>query len=90
MKTLAEYQQIVKDELQKQFFDRNSEPRELFEPIDYILAIGGKRLRPALCLLACNLFAEDIQTAIKPAEEENLRFMNSGMKIRRFSLAMPC
>jgi len=67
MKTLAEYQQIVKDELQKQFFDRNSEPRELFEPIDYILAIGGKRLRPALCLLACNLFAEDIQTAIKPA-----------------------
>lgn len=67
MKTLAEYRQIVKDEIQKQFFDKQIEPKELFEPINYILEIGGKRLRPALCLLACNLFSEEIRQAVKPA-----------------------
>ncbi len=67
MKTLAEYQQIVENEITKQFFDKKTEPKELFAPIEYILEEGGKRLRPALCLLACNLFSEQIEQAVKPA-----------------------
>ncbi|MCW3077018.1 MAG: Polyprenyl synthetase [Bacteroidetes bacterium] len=35
---------------------KNVEPRELYDPENYILGIGGKRLRPLLVLIACDLF----------------------------------
>jgi len=41
-------------------------PAELYEPIDYIMGLGGKRLRPMLVLLAYRLFKDDYQ-AILPA-----------------------
>lgn len=41
----------------------NREPITLFEPIHYILSIGGKRLRPVLTLMGANLFNDDIDTA---------------------------
>ncbi len=44
-----------------------SEPRELYEPVDYTLSLGGKRLRPVLCLLACDMFGGDIEKAFMPA-----------------------
>jgi geranylgeranyl diphosphate synthase type II len=39
----------------------------LYEPISYILSIGGKRMRPALLLLACDLFGGEVDKAIEPA-----------------------
>lgn len=42
-------------------------PKGLYEPIDYILKIGGKRIRPVLTLMAHNLFKENIEEAIPPA-----------------------
>jgi geranylgeranyl diphosphate synthase type II len=42
-------------------------PAELYEPIKYILAIGGKRMRPALLLMACDLFGGDVNAALSPA-----------------------
>ncbi|MBD1392050.1 polyprenyl synthetase family protein [Mucilaginibacter glaciei] len=42
-------------------------PAELYEPISYILALGGKRMRPALLLMACDLFGGDVESAIPPA-----------------------
>ncbi len=42
-------------------------PENLYVPIRYILDLGGKRARPALVLLACNLYREDISDAICPA-----------------------
>ena len=42
-------------------------PKELYEPIRYILALGGKRLRPLLTLLGNYLFSDNILQAIKPA-----------------------
>src|ERR1700761_6705285 len=42
-------------------------PAELYEPISYILSIGGKRMRPALLLMACDLFGGDIDAALAPA-----------------------
>lgn len=65
MHTLENLQQIIKDRLDKLNF--NQKPNELYDPINYILDLGGKRLRPALCLLACELFDGDIQQAISPA-----------------------
>jgi geranylgeranyl diphosphate synthase type II len=43
------------------------EPKGLYEPIYYILAAGGKRIRPALTLMACNLYTDEIDEAIAPA-----------------------
>ena len=42
-------------------------PKSLYEPIEYTLALGGKRIRPALTLMACNLYNEELEAAIKPA-----------------------
>ncbi len=42
-------------------------PRELFEPVDYILQLGGKRLRPVLLLMSYNLYKEDIKSALPAA-----------------------
>ena len=38
-----------------------AEPHELYEPIDYTLRLGGKRIRPTLLLAANALFGGDVQ-----------------------------
>jgi len=65
MFTLENLQQIIKDNIEKLNFDQ--QPVELYDPINYILDLGGKRLRPALCLLACDMFDGVIQQALNPA-----------------------
>ncbi len=42
-------------------------PPELYAPCDYILALGGKRIRPALALMACELFTENPEPALPAA-----------------------
>src|SRR3569833_1386400 len=42
-------------------------PAELYEPIKYILSLGGKRMRPAIVLMACDLFGGDPDKAVAPA-----------------------
>lgn len=42
-------------------------PKELYEPESYILSLGGKRLRPLLALMACDLFDEDPAKALDAA-----------------------
>lgn len=44
-----------------------SSPKSLFEPIEYILSLGGKHIRPAFMLMACNIYKESIDEAIMPA-----------------------
>jgi geranylgeranyl diphosphate synthase, type II len=61
MRSLAEYQSIFQDYLVENEFDQT--PIELYEPVNYILSIGGKRLRPLLALMGCDLFS--------PENEEN-------------------
>lgn len=43
-------------------------PATLFEPITYILSLGGKRVRPALALMAYNLYKNDIEKVIPIAK----------------------
>ena len=45
----------------------SSEAEKLIFPVKYILSIGGKRLRPVIALMACNLFKDKIDDAILPA-----------------------
>ena len=43
------------------------EPELLYEPINYIMGLEGKRIRPILVLIAHQLFEEDLTNAISPA-----------------------
>jgi geranylgeranyl diphosphate synthase type II len=47
--------------------DWTMQPRNLYEPIHYIMSQGGKRVRPHLCLLSADLFGGDTKQAIYPA-----------------------
>ena len=46
-------------------YDRK--PQSLYEPIKYVLSMGGKRIRPVLMLLAYNLFKDDPENILMPA-----------------------
>lgn len=41
------------------------EPEGLYAPIEYALSLGGKRVRPSLLLMACNLYTDDLSEAAK-------------------------
>ena len=43
------------------------EPKNLYEPIDYILKLGGKRIRPVLTLMAADIFSSDFKRAFPAA-----------------------
>lgn len=51
--------------LNKQSFNR--EPKNLYEPVDYILQLGGKRIRPILTLMASDIFSGDYKKALPAA-----------------------
>jgi len=65
MKKISDLQVIISDEVEKLTFP--TYPAELYEPIKYILSLGGKRMRPALLLMACDFFGGDVNKAISPA-----------------------
>lgn len=43
------------------------EPKNLYQPIDYILKLGGKRIRPILTLMAADIFSNDYKKAMPAA-----------------------
>lgn len=43
------------------------EPENLYQPIDYIMSLGGKRMRPVLALMSCDLFGGDFYEAMEAA-----------------------
>ena len=65
MDFLNKYQRLIAENIEKYQF--NGEPSQLYEPINYIIANGGKRLRPVLTLMAAELFGGDMDKALKPA-----------------------
>jgi geranylgeranyl diphosphate synthase type II len=65
MRDIQELQVIIQKAVEK--IDFPSYPAKLYEPISYILDLGGKRMRPALLLMACDLFGGDVEKAIPPA-----------------------
>ncbi|MEZ5082628.1 MAG: polyprenyl synthetase family protein [Bacteroidales bacterium] len=65
MLALKEVTEIIKTRIHQ--LDFNGAPKELYEPIKYTLNLGGKRLRPALCLLACDMVGGKVEKAVLPA-----------------------
>ena len=65
MYTLLEAQNLVEKHIQT--ISIPDSPPELYEPVKYVLSMGGKRIRPALVLLACDLFSGAVESALIPA-----------------------
>nr|WP_294777064.1 polyprenyl synthetase family protein [uncultured Flavobacterium sp.] len=65
MRAISDYQEIISAHFKALTLDK--EPNNLYEPIRYILSLGGKRLRPVLTLMATEVFDTDCQKAIQAA-----------------------
>lgn len=65
MKSFEEILLLVNTEIDHINWRRS--PLGLYEPIGYVLSLGGKRIRPAITLMACNIFSEDVMQAMKAA-----------------------
>jgi geranylgeranyl diphosphate synthase type II len=65
MQTIQAYQDFFLKYLQQQHFLRD--PKNLYEPIDYILGLGGKRMRPVLTLMAAEVFDVSFEKALPAA-----------------------
>ena len=65
MKSLEELYILIQKELNT--INLPVEPKNLYDPIKYVLDIGGKRMRPILTLMAHQLFSFDIERSIKAA-----------------------
>ena len=58
---LESYRSFITDEIAKTQFP--ADPSKLYEPVKYILELGGKRMRPILSMMACELFSGNFQDA---------------------------
>jgi geranylgeranyl diphosphate synthase type II len=65
MHTIYQYQEFLSDYLQSQY--ETKEPKNLYEPIHYILDLGGKRMRPVLTLMSAEVFDADYKKALPAA-----------------------
>ena len=65
MQRFNELLALVSEEVEKLKYQ--NEPRELYEPIEYIMGLGGKRLRPIVCLMSCEMFGGNIDKAMHAA-----------------------
>ena len=62
MKDIKELNALVKN-----YFEENNykgEAQELYDPINYILSLGGKRVRPLMLLMSYNLYSDKIEKAL--------------------------
>lgn len=62
---LKQYFRIIEDGISN--LDVKQQPAELYEPIHYIMQLGGKRMRPLLTLLAYELYKSDVESIVKYA-----------------------
>jgi len=65
MKTFEELRLMVEDAIKN--LNLPLEPKNFYDPVRYILSLGGKRMRPVFTLMACNLFSDDVSKAVRPA-----------------------
>ena len=65
MHSISEYQELVSSHFNSLVVSK--EPINLYEPIQYILNLGGKRMRPVLTLMAAEIFDCDYKKALQAA-----------------------
>jgi len=62
---ISNYKALFLEHLEDKIYVK--EPKNLYEPITYIISIGGKRLRPILTLMSCDLFGGNYKNALDAA-----------------------
>ena len=62
---LRDYQTLIEKEISRTRF--GSKPESLYEPIRYLMGLGGKRMRPLLVLLGYSLFKKDVRSVVRYA-----------------------
>jgi geranylgeranyl diphosphate synthase type II len=68
MYSVSDLQSLISIEIEKEINSLyQTEPKNLYEPVGYALSMGGKRLRPVMVLMACNLFSETVEKAFPVA-----------------------
>lgn len=65
MHNISQYQDFFISYLKSQKI--NKEPKNLYEPMEYILGLGGKRMRPVLTLMSAEVFDTDYKKALPAA-----------------------
>ncbi|MFN7313561.1 MAG: polyprenyl synthetase family protein [Bacteroidota bacterium] len=65
MRTYQELYALVEQQIAS--MQHNGQPKEIYEPVGYMLSLGGKRLRPVLVLMGCEIFDDVIQNALPAA-----------------------
>ena len=65
MNIIKNYQEIINSKIEK--IRIQGTPNELYDPVNYILNLKSKRVRPILSLLSYSLFKEDIDKIIEPS-----------------------
>lgn len=65
MKSFDETLQLINAVIEK--INWSKKPEGLYEPIGYILSLGGKRIRPAFTLMSCNIYSENVNQAMSAA-----------------------
>ena len=66
MEFLTAYQQLLDASLISA--NKDKAPQGLYAPIDYLLSLGGKRLRPILVLMACEAFGKEAKAGLAAAK----------------------
>src|SRR4051812_28634219 len=59
---IAQYQKFIEQEISRKKYGKT--PASLYEPIRYLMGLGGKRLRPMLTLLAYSLYKDDAKKVV--------------------------
>lgn len=65
MKTSQELLDMVNDFISNLPYER--EPQTIYDPVRYVLSLGGKRIRPVLMLLAYNMYKDNPEHILMPA-----------------------
>jgi geranylgeranyl diphosphate synthase type II len=65
MHSIQQYQEFVLEYLKSEQHEK--EPRNLYEPVTYILGLGGKRIRPVLTLMSAEIFDANYKEALPAA-----------------------
>ncbi len=65
MRSLTDLQKLIETGMNN--FELSGRPSELYDPIRYMIQLGGKRLRPVLVLMSHELFGGDPEKVLQPA-----------------------
>jgi geranylgeranyl diphosphate synthase type II len=65
MQKIVELQELVSKKIKEKKYSKY--PEDLYDPLDYIMSLGGKRMRPVLVLLAHHLYSDNHEEALDAA-----------------------